>query len=386
MLREQVITPRGGKRAPVGRSRAGGAGQRPAARRGGAPPQRATAARGIAWHKVAAWMPALGKVLLAVCLGLFAFKTYTAASASAFFALRTVDVSGAARASTEQIEATVRRAATPVGVWRADLEAIRADVERQPWVRSAVVARVLPSGLRVRIVERLPRAVVRTANGRLTWVDDDGFVVGTVAATDQMPAFFLRGWDENEGAATRAENRQRVAKFLELQNEWTAAGLAARVSELNLDDPRDVRAQLAGADSQVEVRLGRDDLTKRLRQALQALDEQRQTPRGALISYIDMTQGKRAVIGFMRAQLVVPNAAGIEAATATDDTATQSEAADASVAQPAMKRTAAHVQRASSARAARPTRPPQREAAHNTNSTAPPRGVDLRPRRVVKTG
>jgi cell division protein FtsQ len=385
MLREQVITPRGGKRAPAGRSRAGGAGQRPAARRGGAPPQRATATRGLAWRKVAAWMPALAKVLLAVCLGLFAFKTYTAASASAFFALRTVDVSGASRASSEQIEATVRRAAMTVGVWRADLEAIRADVERQPWVRSAVVARVLPSGLRVRIVERLPRAVVRTSNGRLTWVDDDGFIVGPVAATDQMPAFFLRGWDENEGAATRAENRQRVMKFLELQNEWTAAGLAERVSELNLDDPRDVRAQLAGADSQVEVRLGRDDLTKRLRQALQALDEQRQTPRGALISYIDMTQGKRAVIGFMRAQLAAPNGAGTEAATATDETTTQLDTADANVEQSATKRTAAPVQRASSARAARPIRTPQHEAAHNTNSTAPPRGVDLRPRRVVKT-
>jgi cell division protein FtsQ len=331
-------------------------------------------------------MPALAKLLLAVCLGLFAFKTYTAASASAFFALRTVDVSGAARASSEQIEATVRRAAGPVGVWRADLEAIRADVERQPWVRSAVVARVLPSGLRVRIVERLPRAVVRTSNGRLTWVDDDGFIVGTVAATDQMPAFFLRGWDENDGAATRAENRQRVAKFLELQNEWTAAGLAARVSELNLDDPRDVRAQLAGADSQVEVRLGRDDLTKRLRQALQALDEQRQTPRGALISYIDMTQGKRAVIGFMRAQLAAPSGAGIEAATETDETTTQSDTADAGVEQPAMPHTRAHVQRASSARAARPKPTLQREAAHNTNSIASPRGVDLRPRRVVKTG
>jgi hypothetical protein len=46
------------------------------------------------------------------------------------------------------------------------------------------------------------------------------------------------------------------------------------------------------------VRLGREDLTKRLRQSLEALDEQRSTPRGAHITYIDMTQGKRAVIGF----------------------------------------------------------------------------------------
>jgi cell division protein FtsQ len=299
MLREQVITPRSGKRAAQNRGRTGGVVQKPTARRGAAP--RATA-RTSSWRKVIVWMPALGKLLLAVCAGLLAFHLYRTAAASAFFTLRTVDISGAARASTDQIERIVRHAAGPVGVWRADLEAIRAELERQPWVRSATVARVLPSGLRVRINERVPRAVVRAANGRLLWVDDDGVIVGTVASTDQMPAFFLRGFDETETPPARADNRQRVAKLLELQNEWTAAGLADRVSEVNLDDLRDVRAQLAGADSQVEVRLGKDDLTKRLQQALQALDEQRQTPRGALVSYIDMTQGKRAVIGFLRAQ------------------------------------------------------------------------------------
>ncbi|HEY0083764.1 MAG TPA: cell division protein FtsQ/DivIB, partial [Pyrinomonadaceae bacterium] len=96
----------------------------------------------------------------------------------------------------------------------------------------------------------------------------------------------------------RTENRRRVEKYLELSREWEAAAIASRVSEVNLDDLRDVRAQLTGDDSQIEVRLGRDDLTKRLRQSLEALDEQRSTPRGALITYIDMTQGKRAVMGF----------------------------------------------------------------------------------------
>jgi cell division protein FtsQ len=322
MLREQVITPRTGRTGAQqrrgGRAGAASGTQRPAARRGGAQPKRAAVAHGSLWRTLSAWMPTIGKTLLAVCVGLCAFKVYTAASASAFFALRTVDVSGESRASTEQIEAVVRRAVGPAGVWRADLATIRAELEHQPWVRSAVVARVLPSGLRVRINERVPRAVVRAATGRFVWVDDEGVSVGALASTDQMPAFFLRGFDEAENATARAENRLRVAKFLELQNEWTAAGLAERVSEVNLDDLRDVRAQLAGADAQVEVRLGKDDLTKRLRQALQTLDEQRQTPRGALISYIDMTQGKRAVVGFMRAQLPALNEDG--ASADSDDT------------------------------------------------------------------
>jgi microcystin degradation protein MlrC len=69
------------------------------------------------------------------------------------------------------------------------------------------------------------------------------------------------------------------------------------VSEVNLQDPRDVRVQLAGDDSQIEIRLGGEDQAARLKKALTVLDDERQTSRGPLISYIDVSQGKRAVVG-----------------------------------------------------------------------------------------
>ena len=92
---------------------------------------------------------------------------------------------------------------------------------------------------------------------------------------------------------------QRIAKFLELQREWEAQGLSERVSEVNLQDLRDVRVQLAGDDSQIEVRLGSQEQGVRLSKALTVLDAQRQTSRGPLISYIDLTQGKRAIVGLV---------------------------------------------------------------------------------------
>jgi cell division septal protein FtsQ len=311
MLREQVITPRAGRGAQGGggRGRAGEiAQQRPVKRggngggggggRGGASSRKASkGGASSSWGKALAWMPFVGKTLLAVCVGLVCFTAYRTAAASSFFQLRTVDVSGVAQGSEDQIKAVVRRAGASGGVWKADLATISAELERQPWVRKAVVTRVLPSGLRVRITERTPRAVVRTAAGRFVWVDDDGVLTGTVAPAQNAPAFFMRGWDESGTESGRTENRRRVEKYLELSREWEAAGIAARVSEVNLDDLRDVRAQLTGDDSQIEVRLGREDLTKRLRQSLETLDEQRSTPRGAYITYIDMTQGKRAVVG-----------------------------------------------------------------------------------------
>src|SRR6185503_14347169 len=90
---------------------------------------------------------------------------------------------------------------------------------------------------------------------------------------------------------------ERVAKFVALQHDWDAAGLSERVSEVNVMDVRDVRAQLAGDDSHIEVRLGSQDYGKRLKDALEVLDAQRQSPKGALISYIDLSQGRRAIVG-----------------------------------------------------------------------------------------
>ena len=141
------------------------------------------------------------------------------------------------------------------------------------------------------------RAVVRTASGRFRWVDDDAVLLGEMLPTDQMPAFFLRGLNEDDPDGARKENRERVAKFLELQHDWDVAGLSERVSEVNVMDIRDIRAQLADDNSQIEVRLGSRDHGKRLKDALEVLDAQKQSPHGSLISYIDLSQGKRAIVG-----------------------------------------------------------------------------------------
>jgi cell division protein FtsQ len=208
-------------------------------------------------------------------------------------------VQGTSRVAPEEIQALVRKEAEKTGVWKADVQEMVARLERLPWVRTAVVSRVLPDGIRVRISERMPRAVVRTTSGRFRWIDEDAVLLGEMLPTDQVPSFFLRGLNEEDAESARQENRERVQKFLELQRDWDAAGLSERVSEVNLIDIRDVRAQLAGDSSQIEVRLGSHDHGKRLQDALNVLDSQQQTSRGSLISYIDLSQGKRAIVGLV---------------------------------------------------------------------------------------
>ena len=285
-MREQVVAQKVGNRTGMGKSRAA-VGQRPAKR-----PAESIGAR---VRSLLSYVPTALRIGLIAIVVLLGVVVYRAAAAASFFQIKKVETKGATRASADDIQALVRREVAATGVWRADLQELKQHLEHLPWVRTAIVTRVLPDGIRVRITERQPRAVVRTSSGKFIWVDDDAVYLGDMAATDQMPTFFLRGWNEEEGG--QAENKQRVAKFLELQKDWDAQGLSERVSEVNLQDLRDVRVQLANDDSQIEIRLGAQEQGARLKKALTVLDAQRQTARGPLISYIDLSQGKRAIVG-----------------------------------------------------------------------------------------
>ena len=290
-MREPIVAQRVGNRTGISKVRPG-VGQRPA-KRG------TNETIGARLKSLLGYVPLALRIGVIAIIALIGFVGYRAAASASFFQVRTIETRGASRASAEDIKSVIRHDVGESGVWRADLQELSHHLERLPWVRTAIVTRVLPDGIRVRVTEREPRAVVRTSAGRFIWVDDDAVYLGEMAATDQMPAFFLRGWNEDDSNTAQAENRERVAKFLELQRDWTSQGIAERVSEANLLDLRDVRVQLAGDDSQIEVRLGSQEQSSRLSKALSVLDAQRQTARGPLISYIDLTQGKRAIVGLV---------------------------------------------------------------------------------------
>jgi cell division protein FtsQ len=293
-VREQVINHKVGNRSGIaGQRRSGAATQRPAAR------ESEGEGLGARLRALLGFVPVFLKLVMAVVIGILFFAGYRVAASASFFQVRKVQVQGTSRTSAEDIQAMVLKDVEKTGVWKANLEGLSTRLEHLPWVRTAIVSRVLPDEIRVRIAEREPRAVVRTASGRFRWIDDDAVLLGEMLPTDQIPSFFLRGLNEEDSETARAENRERVQKFLELQRDWDAAGLSERVSEVNLIDIRDIRAQLAGDSSQIEVRLGSQDHGKRLKVALEVLDAQRQTPRGSLISYIDLSQGKRAIVGLI---------------------------------------------------------------------------------------
>jgi cell division protein FtsQ len=206
------------------------------------------------------------------CLGFLGFMGYRTVTASSFFSVdaKAIEIRGANRSARDEMERIVRTQAGRSGVWNADLEAIRIEIEKLAYVKSAAVSRVLPNGIQVRIDERIPRAVVRLSAGDF-WVDEQAVVLSEVGKNEQRTMFVLRGWDESKTERGNKDNQERVRLYQKLHNEWRDLGIASRVNAINLADLQDPHAVVEDSGASVSIYLGKEDYGKRLQKGLEVI-------------------------------------------------------------------------------------------------------------------
>lgn len=225
--------------------------------------------------------------LAAVLIGVVLFVGYQRAAASSFFDVKRVDVAGAIHTKAEQIEKNVRALVADSGVWNADLDEIKKQIEQSTWVKSATVSRVLPDGLRVRVVERTPQAIVKLASGAKVWVDDEARILGDASADTTDSFIALQGWNESRDPEAARRNQDRLRLFLKLQNEFRASELAARITAIDLTDAQDVVAVSEQNNRVVEVNLGNKDFSGRLKTALDVVNEREELKNAERVKVIN---------------------------------------------------------------------------------------------------
>ena len=205
------------------------------------------------------------------CLGFLGFMGYRTVTASEFFDVRKIEVRGAVYASKNDIEKIVSAQTEKSGVWNADLKEIREKIERLDFVKSVAVSRVLPDGVRVNLIERVPKAVVRLGGGDF-WADEEGVVIAPVTKADGGFPFALRGWDEskNSDEAVR-KNQQRVKTYQKMLEDWKTFELDKRVKEVDLSDLSKPSAIVEDSGERVEINLPKDNFGKKLQDGLEGI-------------------------------------------------------------------------------------------------------------------
>ena len=136
-------------------------------------------------------------------------------------------------------------------VFRADLEAIRKKVEALQWVRFAIVQRVLPSQIIIRVVERTPIGLARI--GVDTWQFDEDAAILPVDTISDASFPILDGLrrGDDEGNLKKVEVYRKVLAELG----------ETELSEVHLNDAGEVT--VVSASDPLVVNLGTSDFRMR---------------------------------------------------------------------------------------------------------------------------
>ena len=195
---------------------------------------------------------------------------YRTVTAAAFFDVKMVEVRGINKIQREDIEKIVRASTQKSGVWKADLKEIKDGVEKFTLVKSVVVSRILPDGIRVSINERVPRAVVHLNSGD-SWADEEAVILGAVGKTEERPPFAMRGWNEDRTEKAVKDNQERVKIYQKMLDEWQNFELAKRVEAVDLTDLQEPHVVVKDSGEAVSIILSKDNFGKRLQTGLEKI-------------------------------------------------------------------------------------------------------------------
>jgi hypothetical protein len=216
------------------------------------------------------FVPAFFILCILFCLGFLIFMGYRTVTASSFFDVKKIEIKGVSRVSRDDIERIVRAETERNGVWNADLEKMRGEIEKANFVKTATVSRILPDGIRVNVTERTPKAVARIDGGDF-WVDEDGVVLVLVGKDEARPPFFIQGWNREKSEKAREENKKRVKIYLEMLTDWQEYELDKRVKAVDLSALNEKIAIIEDSGYPVKVKFETDDYSEELKTAITAV-------------------------------------------------------------------------------------------------------------------
>jgi len=171
------------------------------------------------------------------------------------------------------------------------LEQRQAQLEQIPWVQSASVMRFVPNRLRIVIHERTPVAFARVGS-KILLVD----AAGTLMELPQKKTYsfpVIVGMSPNEPLSTRAA-RMEIYNDLISQLDSGGGRYSQDVSEVDLNDPDDVKVLTTGPDGEVLIHLGSSDYLHRYKIYVAHVREWRQ--QFSKIDSVDLRYDRQIVV------------------------------------------------------------------------------------------
>ena len=173
-------------------------------------------------------------------------------------AVKAIDVDGTRHTTPDAVRA-VLRPYLGRNLVELDLDEVAKAATHDPWVKEAIVKRLLPGTLRVSVTERTPGALA-LLRGMVYVVDDGGFVMGPVGPELPYDLPLLTGLDQLQGSALESGLARGVGLLMTLHRSQTA--WARGISEIDLS--RADRVVVSRVDDTAEILLDPDEIERNL--------------------------------------------------------------------------------------------------------------------------
>jgi cell division protein FtsQ len=195
-----------------------------------------------------------GALVIAIAGGLIAgaWRSYQWANSSPYFGLKTIAFQGLRHASDAEL-AKLANLTLGQNLFQLDTRMAERAMRAHPWVRSTAISRHLPHGLRVRVVEQVPVAMV--ALGTLYLLSAEGQPFKKVQLGDSVELPLVTGIEREEYVEAPEQVISRIRQGLEV-----AAAYRGSLSEIRLGKAGTTLITDAGQ----EIRLGEGDTEEKL--------------------------------------------------------------------------------------------------------------------------
>jgi cell division septal protein FtsQ len=240
------------------------------------------------------WMTWRHAVLLAgAAVSVYAgYRAFDLVVSAPTLRVRKIAVRGNVRLSAGEIHALVDGLAGS-SILTADLARYRARVLASPWVEQVAMRRVLPSTVEVFVSERRPVGVSRL-RGELFLIDGHGTIIdefGPQYADLDLP--IVDGLVRAPGSADSTMDPARAALAARVIDALAGhQALAARVSQIDVSDPRDAVVLLDGDPALLH--LGEEQFAERLQYYVEIAPALRQSVQE--MDYVDLRFGERVYV------------------------------------------------------------------------------------------
>jgi cell division protein FtsQ len=216
-------------------------------------------------------------VVVFIILGAFAASLYSYGKHSWRFRIDSsdqIEISGAEHVTKAQVM-EVMGGDIGRNIFFIPLAQRKVQLEQIPWVESASVMRFVPNRLGVEIHERTPVAFARIGS-RISLIDAGGTVMELAPNGKKKYSFpVIAGMNSGEPLSTRSA---RMKNYNELVRQLDAGGASysRELSEVDLNDPEDVKVVVADPNGEVLVHLGSGNYLQRYKTYITHVQQWRQ--------------------------------------------------------------------------------------------------------------